>query len=278
MRWILAVLLGLMAVACTAVAQPEQEPAADEQAAELDPTQALLGRLEKRGRQLDAYQASVQYTREQALLGDKQVRIGRVTYHAADAEADRPARFAIHFTHAISNDRLDEQPRSFVFDGTWLAEVDWKRRTFIRRQIVADGERYDPLQLGKGPFPLPLGQHREQVNRLFEPTLVEPTDADPEGTVHLRLTPRQFGEEGERLSEFARVDIWYDRQSLLPRQIVTRDNLDAEMANITTVVLRKPVTGMLPADADKSAFDTTPPAGGGWDVTVNALKDADAQE
>jgi len=261
---VIAVGLGLVAAACAAgrAAAPNDTAAGDaNRPATPEKVVRLLDELETRGRRLASYQAKVVYTREQKLLADKQTRVGRVVYQAADANAGRPPRFAIRFDTLVVDGALRERPRAYIFDGHWLAEVHGDTKQFIRREITAPNESYDPLQIGEGPFPLPLGQQRREVLELYEVSLIEPNAGDPNAARHLRLTPRPAAKQRH---DFARVDLWYDRQTLLPVKIVTMD----ESNNITTVLLKDAKVNKLDAADMAGRFDTTPPKAGGWQVEV----------
>jgi len=255
-----------------------------------DDIRQLLDELEARGRQLRSLQAKVVYTTEQGLLGDSQTRIGEVTYQAtaheprgdaarsaasepaedaADPTRDRTIRFHVHFTHLAMGRGLREHDRKYIFDGTWLAEVHVEQKQFIRNQVVAPGEPYDPLALGEGPFPLPLGQERQRVMAMFEVTR---RDTDSDDVIHLRLDPKTDPRTGEPFSEFDRVDLWYDAGSLLPTKVVTREGKGAD-ATVTTVELREVAVDQLDADRAGQLFDTTPPdRGTGWEVQIKPLE------
>lgn len=286
--WLFAVALLLAGCALADTSNPPTataadtpaEPATDPDAASTDPAIALLDRLETRGSQLKTYQAKVTYIRTQPLLGDEQVRAGTITYQSPPrGNTTSGGKFAVRFTHLLVNEALRENRRSYIFDGTWLAEVDPENKQFIRRQVVApgsksaQGESFNPLALGQGPFPVPLGQKRAQVLGMFHATIIAPTDDDPADTVHLHLTPRVDKKTGKPLSRFATVDIWYDKTTLLPVQIVTED----DSQNITTVKLKDAQVDQLTAEQAAKAFDTAPPPqGSGWKVEIKPYEQEEA--
>ncbi len=136
----------------------------------------FLDRLEERLNGLTSLRAALVYTAEQPLLGDKQTRLGHVSYLAGP-----PARFNVTFDQLLIGQALRPRQRSYIFDGTWLVERYPREKLFIKRQVVAPGQSFDPLKLGQGPFPLPLGQKREQVMGRFEVELIsqpQPPQAD----------------------------------------------------------------------------------------------------
>lgn len=252
---------------------------------------AFLDRLERRLERITSFQAALVYTAEQPLLGDKQTRIGRVSYVAGP-----PARFNVTFEQLLIGQALRPRRRSYIFDGTWLVERYPREKLFIKRQVVAPGESFDPLKLGQGPFPLPLGQKRDEVVGRFKVDLISAPDLAPDGQAvidadspahaqpadqatadrpdaqgadppawHLRLTPRLDPGTGKPIVDFQQVDIWYDAATLIPRQVRA-----VEASNqIKTVRIRDVQLDALEADDQAALFDTTAPApGSGWRVEI----------
>ncbi|MHC4991810.1 MAG: LolA family protein [Planctomycetota bacterium] len=204
----------------------EEPPAAQTQPDEIadagrdETVDELLAELERSAADLHAFTAGVVYEVEDALLGRRERRRGKLIY-SADEEADSK-RFAVLFESIdFDNGRRERRLRHYVFDGQWLAEIDHESRKFIKRQIVRPGERLDPLKLGEGPFPLPIGQPREQVHKRFVAsswTLPEGHPLEKVGKTYpelrgLLLVPRDNTPEAR---DYARVELLYDRATLLP--------------------------------------------------------------
>ena len=212
-----------------------------------------LKKIADRADKIDTLGAKLRYDRIQGLVGDRQRRFGRLWYQA------RPTRaFAIHFDRLLIDRALRPQDRTYVFDGTWLAERIGDQKQFFRRQVVPpDRKGADPLALGEGPFALPITTDADAVLRRFDVKLNEDdeTEEDP-GPIHLVLTPY-----GQRKPTFTRVDIWYDRQTLLPTRVRTEDRSE----NISVISLRETETDVEIAD---DRFDTHPPEERGWRVEI----------
>jgi hypothetical protein len=200
---------------------PASQPAAvgdDEPAADDDPVIRLLDALGHGADDLRAFTASIHYVVEDALLGEKVIRKGELVYRVDSESGDKS--FAILFDSKIANGRKRDQLKHYVFSGVWFVEVDHEEKLFIKRQVVVAGEEYDPLKLGEGPFPLPIGQERKEVLARFEVSLIPLPDTGPlaklkgEAPVDgLRLIPRS----GSRAAEdIARIDLFYDRATHLP--------------------------------------------------------------
>ena len=197
--------------------------------------------------------AQLVYDRIQGMLGDTQRRLGKLVY-----EAGPPARFAVHFDRLLVDQRMVEQDRWYVFDGRWLVERLVTERQFLAYEVVPpNAGPVDPLAVGQGPFVVPISPNPQRLLERFDVTVVEAAEGDPANSLHLRLTPRP-----DRKSEFTRIDIWYDRESLLPVQVWTAD----ESENESKVMLRE-VEVSAPVEA--SVFDTQPPKERGWDVQIS---------
>lgn len=265
--------ISLFVAAFSLIAWPAVSAAEDAAEANVDDRVIeWLDRLEERGEQIETLTGSVSYTREDELLGERQIRLGKLAYAAADAEEDEPARFAVHFDQLVIDDALREQDRAYIFDGEWLVEKQADRRLFHKRQVVPPGQRYDPLRVD-GPFPLPIGQERDDVLARFDVTLLESPDPDDypgsealdtEQYVHLRLTPREDAPRGGHEAEFDRVDMAFDRETLLPHRVHTREG-----RNSTTVLLYDHEVDALDPQQLAERFDTTAPdSGEGWRVEI----------
>lgn len=200
----------------------------------------LLDRLQQAGETLESFTGTMRYETADAFLGQKTVRIGEMIYEHS-TEADDPKRFAIVLNSEIVGGVRRDNKSHYIFDGRWLAEVNHKDRQFILRELVAPGEVYDPLKLGEGPFPLPIGQPKLDVLSLFEVTEVSLPE---EGSLRrvgkafpkidgLHLVPREGTPEAE---DYTHVDVFFDRETRLPVGIeVIETNGDRKTVTFTKV-------------------------------------------
>jgi hypothetical protein len=201
-------------------AQPASPPTS--QPAASDPAVALLDRLETAAEGLRDFSADVTYFIWDPMLQRREIRGGEILYDVRPDDGSR--RFAILVTSVSIANRRDNQNKRYIFDGSWFVEIDYDNHMFTKRQIVAPGERFDPLKLGEGPFPLPVGQRRDDVLARFEASLLEGTqhkvlakflaDKAVEG---LKLVPRPSTPQAR---EIADIEIFYDTATLLPLGIV----------------------------------------------------------
>lgn len=210
---------------CEQPAEPpteRPEPASEGESGPADdPVVALLDTLEHSAADLRSFTASIHYEVEDALLGEKVIRQGELVYRVGPASGEKS--FAILFQSRIASGRKRDQLKHYVFSDGWFVEVDHDEKLFIKRQVVAEGEKYDPLKLGEGPFPLPIGQPRDDVLARFDVSLIELPETGPlaklKGRMEvdgLRLIPRPGVAAAE---DFLRIELFYDRDTHLPAGI-----------------------------------------------------------
>ena len=211
--------------------EPQQDDGAEQEAEpeEFDPDiipvddpelDALLDKLEATGDELRNFAANITYRKKDGLLNRKETRIGSIVYVSEPVEGlpgQQIRKFAILFDVLVVNAQRRDRSKHYVFDGRWLAEIDAQSKQFQAREIVPPGRVLDPLKLGEGPFPLPLGQNKREVLTRF---IVDWADMPPggmlvnlENVIGILLVPRPGTDEAR---EFTRVEVFYDKDSLMP--------------------------------------------------------------
>ena len=243
----------------------EDQPAQAE--APADPVASLLDELQQSAADLRTFTADVLYQTEDALLGQKVARKGSIAYQV-DAERNHK-KFAIRFTQIIESGRMRQRNKYYIFNDRWLVEVDEAEKTFIKREIVPPGSTFDPLKLGEGPFPLPIGQAREEVMARFDVELIELPEAGSLASlrdkieVHgLRLIPKADAPEAE---DYDHIDLFYDKNTLLPAGVeVIEANGNRKTARLENL-LRNPEM-----DEDFSVVEPDPTV---WRIDVRPWQD-----
>src|SRR5262249_5709015 len=96
----------------------------------------------------------------------------------------------------------------------------YRTSTQVTRHVLKPGEKMNLLKLGEGPFPLPIGQKKEDVHAMFEVTKVDSKKDDPADTVRIELIPKS----GTRFeSKFKTIDVCVGTKDNMPRRIETLD-------------------------------------------------------
>src|SRR5258706_2761606 len=131
----------------------------------------ILDALHARGQGLKDFTADVSLATSDALGGADTKLIGKVWYQSL---GEGNSRLRIIFDQKLFGAKA--QPNSkveYMLDKGWLVDRDYKRKIEVQRQVLKPGEKANLLKLGEGPFPLPIGQPKEEVLKMFEVKKVE---------------------------------------------------------------------------------------------------------
>ncbi len=157
-----------------APAQPT--PAAAAQTPAFPDAKALLIALEKADEGLDQLQAGVRYDVLEVDVDDRTIRLGDLFFDRVKDEAGKPVRrFAVRFTKLLVGTSTREDERIHCFDGRWYAEKSPAQKKINRKEVAPPGELVDPLKIGEGPLPIPIGQKHQ-----------DRSGAHIVGTIHIR--------------------------------------------------------------------------------------------
>ncbi|MGD0460982.1 MAG: hypothetical protein ABSB74_00695 [Tepidisphaeraceae bacterium] len=252
-RWTIGFGLTVQLIAAATLATsaiPATQPAALSTQSTAD---EVLDALDARGRSLQDFSASVNLTDSDNSTGDSTINIGQVVLQR---KAEDDARIRVAFTQKQLGNKIFKVDHEYTLDNGLLIERDYQAKHETRQQILKPGQKLDLFKLGEGPFPLPLGQKRQDVLQLFGVRKIDPAKDDPPASVHLQLTPKprtQFARQ------FKTIDIWVETASKMPRRIQTVDinEVTTRTTDLTDVKINSGATEQDFAE---------PPLPEGWDV------------
>jgi len=184
-----------------------------------NPVEAILDRMEKAGNGVKDLQACLTQENYQIIPDVRTTKLGVIRYRAGQGAA-KPSRFMVFYDTTIEDDLKLRQKEWVWFDGRWLREVRERTRAVIDRELVAPDEKVDPYKLGDGPFPLPFGQKKADIQKNFNVSLAAADKGDPANSDHLILIPKPGS---KHVKKHERLDFWIDRKLNLPTRIVDRD-------------------------------------------------------
>ena len=217
----------------------------------------ILDALDVRGQSLEGFVADVRL-KEEDDIGLSNTRTGKVWFQKLGGEGD--ARIRVSFDKREDEKNIYPDKIDYVLDKGWLIDRDHRKKVEVRRQVLKPGEKINLLKLGEGPFPLPIGQKKEEVHKLFDVEKVSVASKDePAGTVHLRLSPKK-GTEFAR--KFNSVDAWVDVKTHFPRRI---DTVDASENNFKSTELTNVTVNPKPGLSDRE-FTLEKVDADQWDV------------
>jgi outer membrane lipoprotein-sorting protein len=241
-KWIF---LFVLSVACTSIADPTTQPTLSNNST----TDQILDALDARGTDLKDFSANVTLTDTATDTGDTHISIGSVILQR---KSPTDVRIRVAFTKKQVDNLITPQDHEYVLDNGVLDDRDYQLKHENKGQLLKPGQNVDLFKLGEGPFPLPLGQKREDVLKIFDVARVGPTSDDPPGTVHLQLTPKDGTEIAK---DFKTIDVWVETQSAMPRRIQTLD-INQTTTRTTDLANVKLNTGV--TDKDFTLPPTTP--------------------
>ena len=237
--------------------------------------EAMLSALEKAGDTISTFRANVIYDRVDAVSENRERRTGQIVLAQIAGEL-KSRTLAIMFDQLIdASGHATTERQRFVFSGGWLFEFDDQRHQLIARELVAPGEQLDPLRIGEGPIPIPIGQKKDQVCQRFEVKFAgqpaEPLLKRLENIQGLALHPKQNAGVDPDLGD---ICVWYDLTSLMPVAVkATTKGGDEKILLLTKIEVNKELD-----DSATALLATEPPAstpnGAAWRKDVRPYKAA----
>jgi outer membrane lipoprotein-sorting protein len=234
-------------------------PARAAWAVEDPPVQQALDALYKRGQDLKDFAAEVRLTETDA-LGSDTVRVGRVLYQL---KGNGDARIRVAFDRKKLSGQMIKQRIEYLLDDGKLVDQNYDTKLQVTRQVLKPGQRLNPLKLGEGPFPLPIGQEPAEVQKMFEVTTRPPAKDDPAETTHVILKPKA----GTRFAnKFQSIDVYVDKKTNFPDRIETvdRDGTTVRTTDLSNIQINQ---GLKDGDFQ------LPPPGKDWGVRDEELTD-----
>ena len=231
---------------------PEGAAASDRQ----DNLEAVLDRLEEAGGKVHDLRTGLVFETFNTVLEDRITKTGELLYKKQQPNA----MFLVRFDRVSQGGVTSESREWHLFDGRWYTEARQTVRQVIKREIVREGKEINPFELGKGPFPLPFGQKKSEMLRLFDIALVRPAAGDPKACVHLACQPKP---DTEMADKYKTLHLYVSDKLDLPVRIVADQTDD----NVVTVIFEK--LEINPAVAG-SAFQL-PAETRDWDVEIEPL-------
>ncbi len=259
--------LGILSLACAArvdadTAAPSQAAAVPEAGmtapGQSDPAvDRVLDGLQQVGQDLHSFTADVTMTVIDNSMGNEYSHAGTVAYQL---KANGDARIHVVFTRKTQKGKTYNDKREYLLDDGVLTILDYHRSVETQDQVAKPWQKINLMKLGEGPFPLPIGQDKQDVYRQFDVKLIPPQADDPKGTAHLSLLPKPASNFHRK---FSSIDVYVDEQSHMPVRI---DTVDANKANTQQTVFTNMRVNPPVADAD---FALPPVVG--WQVQHNDL-------
>ena len=195
----------------------------------------LLKRIEKAGKKVHAITGDITYRKSDSVLGRTEIRTGNFAYESpTDSQSER---MGVMFDQLIVNNVRRERHREYLFDGTWLTELDHRTKTAIRRQLAPEGQ----VVSAGGPIPMLFSYSKSDLERQYRIEQRDPlahkwtwdlvSGDDP--VFCLRFIPREGTSQSR---EFSWIDVVFNDTSLIPEGMVQESsNGDRKTVRLTGV-------------------------------------------
>ena len=237
---------------------------------------SVLTRLETADKDLTGLTAALRMIKRAPAIegGGVQVRYGILKFSSGtDAQRKPLRRFAIDIDTVIVDGKARDDKQSFVFDGRYLLETWPKQKQYVRRHIVGADQSKDPLRIGEGPFPIPVGQRKADLLARFNITVVPSLEAAPDSdqlrrilfkATQLKLIPKDGTEQAKA---FAEIRLWYANSDMLPVFALTQNTDGSSNEVFLDDVKKNP-------PIPETAFNTQPPGKSeGWTGEEQDMRD-----
>jgi|GEM_PF-796436 len=214
----------------------------------------VLTALWQRGETLSSLSAKVELKELDPAIGKETYRLGTLALDRKDGAT----RILVNFTESGNERRSKEEHNVYLLAGESLIERNYETRKEITHQIKEMGDDTDILKLGQGPFPLPIGQHPDEVRDQFEVALVSDPDLHPD-KVGIELRPKP---ETRLANKIHVIVAWIDPSNQMPVIIETTD------ANETKTTTSSLTEVKINEGVDDSTFALEPIDESNW-MTIN---------
>ena len=173
----------------------------------------LLDKLEAKGDEIKGLSCKLRYNYVTIdPVESSQIKTGELKY-LKPTGTNINGMFKIHFRELDADGVKSKHEEQIAFDGNWLVERNDKAKTIIRREVVKKGEKVNPFELGKGPFPMPFGQKRADMLQHFKIKKMASGAGDPLNTVKLHCEPHPHSNMASR---YRQVQMLIDKGNNLP--------------------------------------------------------------
>jgi outer membrane lipoprotein-sorting protein len=263
---VLALMLGGVLGCTTARAADDGAAAGAVAGLSADPSlDQVLDALDRRGRDMKTLRADVRLTDNDLVMGDKVSRTGTfVLENRADGSSRAHVLFKVK-EEGEKGEKKTQEKIEYILDGGKLIDRNYTKSTQNTQVVLRPGEKMNLLKLGEGPFPLPIGQSKEEVHRAFDAKKIDPAKDDPPGTVHVQLIPKA---DTSLARKFKVIDVWVSTKDEMPQRITTLEpnETNERVVDLNNVKVNAPVSD---ADFQMDKIDETK-----WTLHDSAYQDS----
>lgn len=174
----------------------------------------ILAALTKRTATLRSYHADIEYLfiQDPELIDSRTLQNGQIYY----AKSGDRSKLMIDFqTRQQDDDKPEKHIQQFLFDGVWLAKIDYETKTANYYQKRPENDPADVFEYISHNFPMIGFAETGDLAREFDISL-SPQPDDPNTPVHLHLKVK---DNSIYKNDYKYIDFWVDRTIFLPTRL-----------------------------------------------------------
>jgi len=221
----------------------------------------VLDALQNSGKNLKSFAADVQMTTTMEVQDSSSTAFGKIWFQM---KAGGDAAIRISLDHKKVAGKEFPNKIDYLLDDGWMTERTFAIKKETRIQLAPAGQKVNLFQLGKGPFPLPIGQDKKDVHEQFDVKIIPPAKDDPANTIHLQLTPKPKTPLAEN---FSTIEVWVDCKTRMPARMATENKIKSEIKSTDLLNLQLNPT-LKPEDV------SLPPLEPGWSTIDKPIEPA----
>jgi len=217
-------------------------------ATDTNDVEIILEKLNQKTKELQSYEAQIEYKFSQPLLESQSVREGVLYY----TKSDRQSRLRINFQTLKQDDEKQQKySEHFIFDGIWLIHIDYQIKSAKRHQLAEPNNPMDAFDLAGRNLPIIGFAKIEDLKKQFEVQLVVQEQSEPSLYIqlHLKVKPDSIYKD-----DYTFIDFWIDKELHLPAKMVAVSTEE----DIYEIKFLKP---MVNKKLDKKVFEFEIPKG-----------------
>jgi outer membrane lipoprotein-sorting protein len=176
--------------------------------------EVILEQLNKKTKELQSYEAQIQYKFSQPLLESQSLRKGMLYY----VKKDEKSRLRINF-ETLKQDEEKQQKyiEQYIFDGIWLTHIDYQIRAVKRYELAEPNKPMDAFDLVGRNLPIIGFSKVQDLKKEFEIKIAEQQGDNVEDFIHLYLKVKP---DSAYEDDYTSIDFWIDKELYLPMKIV----------------------------------------------------------
>ena len=200
------------------------------------PVDMVLTKLSKRTKELQYYQARVEYKFIQPLFESTTRRKGMM-YYAKFADK---SKLRVDFKTLKQDDEKEILFREeFIFDGIWLTQINYQSKQVRKRQMAEPNKPVDAFELAGRNLPIIGFAKIEELKKQFEINMVEQQGVEKADLIHLHLKVKP---DSMYKDNYTSVDFWIDKKLGLPAKITAvSTEEDIYKINLVNPIINKKI-------------------------------------